>query len=264
MLLRRLIWLALVAAVLVGTAHWLLVQWQAVPIIFAAEAMEDRKVSAALKMPGGHEHDHQHGSAGGHSPEHAAWKPADGFERSAWTWVASMLLQFGLALGLLVALAFASQWQSAAAAPMRTSLVLAATGFFCLFAWPALGLPPEIPGMDAARLGSRQAWWALGAGCAASAVASAVLLRASWRWALAVALLAVPFVVGAPHIASDPFASFDANTGMQLRLLADRFVWVTVGTSLIQWILLGLTCGVLAQRWLLSVIVDPPIAPLPA
>ena len=264
MLLRRLIWLALVASVLVGTAHWLLVQWLAVPIIFAAEAMEDRKVSAALNVTGGHEHDHEHGSAGGHTHEHEAWKPADGFERSAWTWVAIVLLQFGLALGLLVALAFASQRQSAAAAPMRTSLVLAATGFFCLFAWPALGLPPEIPGMDAARLGSRQVWWALGAGCAGSAVASALLLRASWRWALAVALLAVPFVVGAPHIASDPFASFDASTGMQLRQLADRFVWVTVGTTLIQWLLLGLTCGALAQRWLLPVIVDPRIAPLPA
>ena len=263
MLLRRLIWLALVAAVLVGTVHWLLVQWQAVPIIFAAEAMEDRKVSAALDVPSGHEHDHQHGSAaGGHSHEHEAWKPADGFERSAWTWVASVLLQFGLALGLLVALAFASQRQSAAAAPMRTSLVLAATGFFCLFAWPALGLPPEIPGMDAARLGSRQVWWALAAGCAGSAVASAVLLRASWRWALAVALLAVPFVVGAPHFASDPSASFDSVAATQLRQLADRFVWVTVGTSLIQWVLLGLTCGVLAQRWLVPVIVEPPAAPL--
>lgn len=265
MLLRRLIWLALLAAVLVGTAHWLLVQWQAVPIIFAAEAMEDRKVSATPNVPSGHALGLQHGSAaGGNSHGHEAWKPADGFERSAWTWVASVLLQFGLALGLLVAIAFSSQRQSAAAAPMRTSLILAAAGFFCLFAWPALGLPPEIPGMDAARLGSRQVWWALGAGCAGSAVASAVLLRASWRWALAVALLAVPFVVGAPHIASDPFASFDASTATQLRQLADRFVWVTVGTSLIQWILLGLTCGVLAQRWLLPVIVDPRGAPVPA
>lgn len=263
MLLRRLIWLGLVAAVLVGTVHWLLVQWQAVPIIFAAEAMEDRKVSAALDVPSGHEHDHQHGSAaGGHSHEHEAWKPADGFERSAWTWVASVLLQFGLALGLLVALAFASQRQSAAAAPMRTSLVLAATGFFCLFAWPALGLPPEIPGADAALLGSRQAWWALAAGCAAVAVASAVLLRGSWRWALAVALLAIPFVVGAPHVGSDPFAGFDANSATQMRRLADQFVWVTVGTSLSQWLMLGLTCGLLAQRWLVPVVTKPRPAPV--
>lgn len=262
-LLRRLIWLALVAAVLVGTAHWLLVQWQAAPIIFAAEAMEDRKVSAALNVPSGHAHGHQYGSAAsGDSHVHEPWKPADGLERSAWTWMASVLLQFGLALGLLVAIAFASRKESAAAAPMRTSLVLAAAGFFCLFAWPALGLPPEIPGMDAARLGSRQAWWALGAGCAVSAVASAVLLRASWRWVMAVTLLGIPFVVEAPHIASDPFVSFDESTATQLRLLAHRFVWVTVGLSLIQWVLLGLTCGVLAQRWLLPVIVDP--APLRA
>ena len=263
MLLRRVILLALAAALLVGTAHWALVQWQALPIISAAEAMEDRSHPVAVKISGGLADDHQHGiAAAPHTHEHGVWKPVDGLERSAWTWVASVLLQFGLALGLLVAIAFASRRPSAAAAPVRTSIMLAAAGFACLFAWPALGLPPEIPGADAARLGSRQAWWALAAGCAGAAVALAVLLQGSWRWGLATALLAIPFAVGAPHMASDPFAGFDANSAAQMRRLADQFVWVTVGTSLSQWLLLGLTCGLLAQRWLVPVVVETRPAPV--
>lgn len=260
MIFSRLVWLALVAAVIVGTAHWALIQWQAVPIIAAAEAFEHRKAatmnevtsghttSQAHEIQAGHTHTHGHDDAVDH--EQAVWEPQDGFERSAFTLLASVLLQFGLALALLTAITFASRRHSFMSEPLRASMLLAAAGFLCLFAWPALGLPPEIPGLDAARLGSRQGWWALAAGCAALAIAIAGVGRGRSRWLIAAICLAIPFVVGAPHISTNPLAGFDGESARQLRDLEARFLWLTIGISIAQWLLLGVTCGLLARRWL--------------
>lgn len=247
MLFRRLVWLALGIAVLVGSLQSVVQQWQAVPIILAAEQFEGQKVDAP---PAAAAHDHAGQAA--HSHDHDEWSPQDGFERHAWTWVANVLLAFGLALLMLAVLGVWVRYRGAPAHPLRAGLLVALAGFVSLYLWPSLGLPAEIPGMDAARLGSRQGWWLLAAGCAVAASASiAWAPRSWWRWLLALALLALPFGVGAPHVVGDPFAGFGADAAAQLRELASRFIPATAVTSVIQWLALGLLCGLAFDRWLL-------------
>ncbi len=233
MLLGRLIWVALGAALLVGSVQTVLLQWQATPILLAAQAFEDQTaapVHAQAVEPLAHED--------------------GGVERTAWTWVANVLHSFSMALLVCVVMCLWVWRRGASARPMLLGLSVAAAGWLSLHLWPSLGLPADIPGMDAARLGSRQGWWVLAAASAALACATLAFGRQPWRWLIAIAWLALPYGVGAPALQSDPLAGFGTDAQMQLRLLGEQFVAVTRWMSVSLWLSLGLSCGWLFRRWL--------------
>jgi cobalt transporter subunit CbtA len=248
MLFQRLIWCALFTALAVGSVQFVVQRWQAVPIVLAAEAYEDQKaepahehVHAAGAVP--HEHTHDHG-------EEAAWMPAAGLERNAWTWVANALNAFAMAL-LVFSTMGAWVWlRGPALGTPRLALAVAAAGWLSLHLWPSLGLPAEIPGMDAAALGARQAWWVLAAAGAAGACATLAFGNARWRWLAAALLLALPFAVGAPQPAGDLLAGFSGEAHAQLQRLAHDFVWATTWVSLSFWAALGGIGGWVFARWL--------------
>jgi cobalt transporter subunit CbtA len=256
MIFKRLIWAALGAAVLVGSVQSGLQQWQAVPIILAAEVYEGQKVEAPAAPVAAAPHAHAEGLATEPAHEHGAaeeWAPADGAERMFWTWIANVLHAFSMAL-LVFAVMGVCLWRGTALRSLPLGLLVAAAGWLSFHFWPSLGLHAEIPGMDAARLGSRQGWWVLAAGSAALACASLAGLRSPLRWAAAVAWLALPFVVGAPHIAADPLAGFSGAAQLQLRELGAQFIWATTWVSLSFWAMTGLVCGAAFQRWLRPVL----------
>ena len=253
MIFQRLIWAALVAAVLVGSVQSGVQQLQAVPIILAAEVFENQKVeapepAAAPAPAAATAHTHADGAAHSHADESKEWSPADGAERLFWTWVANVLHAFSMAL-----LVFVVMGVSLARGSKLPSLTLAAwvaaAGWLTFHFWPSLGLHAEIPGMDAARLGSRQGWWVLAAASAALACGSLAMLRNPWRWAAAAAWLAVPYVVGAPHITADPLAGFSGEAQATLRQLGTQFIWATTWVSLSFWVSLGVVGGLAFQRW---------------
>ena len=287
MIFQRLIWSALGAAVLVGSVQSGVQHWQAVPIILAAEAFEAQKLEAAVAPVAATPatvavtpHAHAKGVAPEH--EHAAvpaqatvqepvkaqeqeqakahdhgaaqeWTPANGSERVFWTWLATVLHAFSMAL-LVFAVMGVCLWRGTAMRSLPLGLLVAAAGWLSFHFWPSLGLPAEIPGMDAARLGSRQGWWVLAAGSAALACASVAGLRSHLRWAAAAAWLAVPFVVGAPSMAADPLAGFSGSAQLQLRELGTQFIWATTWVSLSFWVLMGLVCSAAFKRWLRPVL----------
>lgn len=248
-LFQRLIWGALAVALLLGSLQTALQQWQAVPIILAAETFEAQKAAPVAAV--GHDHVHDdHDHAHEHTEAGNDWAPADGLERTTWTWVANLLHVFSLALLMFAVMGLWVWRRGATPAPLRLAFVVAAAGWLSLHLWPSLGLPAEVPGMDAASLGSRQGWWLLAAGCAALACASAAWLRTRWRWLAAAAWLAVPFVWGAPQFAGDPAAGFSADAQAQLHELGAHFVWITGSIALTLWAGLGAGCGLVFQRWL--------------
>ena len=71
----------------------------------------------------------------------------------------------------------------------------------------------------------------------------------SWR-VLGLALLALPFAVGAPEQLGSPFAGLSADAAVQLQALAKRFVMATAFASALQSLLLGMLCFAAANRWI--------------
>lgn len=244
MLFRRLFSCALLVGLLVGLFDSAVQRWQVVPLVLAAEVFE---TAAEPDV-----HAHADGAAHSHGP---AGMPQDGLERTAHTVLANVLNAIGSALLLLPLMVWwhrhrgKSALNSVCAASLRHGLLWGAAGWFCLFALPALGLPPELPGMQAASLQARQGWWALTVACGAGGLAMLCLVRAKWR-VLGLGVLVLPFAVGAPRPEGSPFADLGVQGAAQMALLADRFVVATTVASALQWLLLGALCALAAARWL--------------
>ncbi|MDP9901173.1 CbtA family protein [Variovorax ginsengisoli] len=253
MLFQRLIGSALAVAVVVGSVQTGVQLWQATPIIHAAERYESQKIEspaapAALStvpvQAGAHDHAHDHAHAA--APD---WQPEDGAERTFWTWIANLLHAFSMAL-LVLAVMGVCLWRGTPVRSLPLAALVAAAGWLSTHFWPSLGLPAEIPGMDAARLGSRQGWWVLAAVSAALACGAVAGLRSPLRWPAAAAVLALPLIVGAPHIAADPFAGFSAEAQTALRALDAQFVQATTWIAVSFWLSMALACGLAFERWL--------------
>ncbi len=122
----------------------------------------------------------------------------------------------------------------------REGVAWGAAGFAAFALAPALGLPPELPGMQAAPLEARQIWWLLTVAATALGLAQ---LKYSGHLALklaGVALILVPHIVGAPHA--------DSPHGAVPPELAARFAVFSLAGSALFWAVLGGCCGYLHNR----------------
>lgn len=219
--MRPILLTALVAAVIAGLAAFAVQSVRVVPLILAAEAYEE-----AAPVPA---------SPAGHTHEAEAWEPAEGFERQAYTALADVLVAFGFAL-ILVGL-FALRGRPVDA---RQGLLWGLAGFAVFSLAPALGLPPELPGSQAAELGLRQLWW-LGTIVATGGGLALVVFQKTVVWRIAgLALIALPHLIGAPHP--------HEHGGTAPAELAAQFVAASLITSAIFWIVLGSSVGWLYAR----------------
>lgn len=248
MVFQRLIWAALASAVVVGSVQTGVQRWQTAPLILAAEVYEAQKAEAPEPVaPAAHAHSHaavphEHGGA-------KEWEPENGFERIGWTWVANSLHAFSMALLMFAVMGVWLYQRGASVGFLALPAWVAAAGFVSLHLWPSLGLHAEVPGMEAAPLQARQVWWVLAVGSAAGACAVAGFLRASWRWLVAAALLALPFVVGAPQLQGDVLAGFGPEARAALTQLGTQFIWATTWVALSFWVSMGLVGGLAFQHW---------------
>ena len=277
MIFPRLIWSGLAVALLVGTLQTGVQRWQAAPLILAAEVYEDQKVEAIAPTPalgdapvqaaaaqthaGGFDA-HVHSQAAAQQPMHdhdqgatKEWEPANGAERLGWTWVANALHAFSMALLVLAVMGVWRYQRGTALAALPLAGLVAAAGWLSFHLWPTLGLPAQVPGMEAAPLHARQLWSTLAVGSAAAACALAGFGKAKWRWLAAAFLLALPFVVGAPHLQGDALAGYSPGARAALEQLVQQFAWATIWVALSFWLSMGLACGLAFQRWLQPVLV---------
>lgn len=263
MLFQRLIWCALGVALLLGSAQTGLQRLQTVPLILAAEVFEESKTEAVAAPAAADAATTSHTHADGAAHDHGStdeWSPAEGFERGFWTWVANVLHAFSMALLALAAMGFWAYRRAVKSMRESNSIKLAfavaASGWLSLHFWPSLGLHAELPGMDAAALQARQAWWVLAVVCSALACAAVAFGTRSWKFALAAVLLALPFVLGAPQHSADALAGFSGEAHAQMAELARQFVWATTWLSLSFWGLLGALNAWVFARWLAPVVAD--------
>jgi len=188
-----------------------------------APAAAEAAPTTADAMPAGHHHDE------------AAWSPSEGFERTALTALANLVVAFAIALIILGAMSLQGEPIDA-----RHGLVWGAAGFVAASLLPSLGLPPELPGTPSAELFARQSWWVLTA--VASALGIFLILRGN-NWPLRIAgavLLIAPHIVGAPE-APSAAAAYPA-------VYAGEFAIASLVMSALLWSLSGLTAGWLHQR----------------
>jgi cobalt transporter subunit CbtA len=206
---------ALFAGVVAGAALTGLQTLKVYPLIFAAEAFESKS--------------HAHAEHGPAKPDHdkdaESWMPADGAERLFYSLLSNILLCVGL--GLVLAAIFALR----DVADWRQGVVWGLGGFAAVNLAPALGMPPELPGMPAGELLARQTWWLSTALLTAAGIALIFLSRGRlWRLS-GVLLVALPHVYGAPHP-----ANLDSNVPA---ILAAEFATASLASNLIFWAILG-------------------------
>lgn len=254
MIFQKLVWASLAVAVVVGSVETGVQRLQAAPLILAAEVFEAQKAEAptpadTLTAPAQaeaaaheHEHGHEHGAA-------AEWEPANGVERTGWTWVANVLHAFSMALLVFAVMGVWLYKRGSTLASLPLACLVAAAGGISFNLWPSLGLHAEVPGMEATPLHARQLWWVLSMGSAALACAVLGFGRGVWRWIAAAALLALPFVVGAPELEGDALAGYSPEAHAALAQLGQQFIWATYAVAASFWVTMGVASGLAFQRW---------------
>ncbi|MBJ3784834.1 CbtA family protein [Devosia sediminis] len=230
---RNLFLAALVAALCAGLVTSAFQAWRVTPLIFAAESFEGS----------GETHVHAEGEAPAHDEATAAtahdhgedeWMPQDGFERTAYTVLANVLMAAGYALIIgAVSVVFNLP------VTFANGLYWGFAGFAAFTLAPALGLPPGMPGMPVADTLARQIWWFTAAISTGAAFIIVAKFRAPWALALAVALILLPHLIAAPQAPDDP-------TGVPPRMTAE-FVSAVLYNGAIFWVVLGLAFGRMAD-----------------
>jgi cobalt transporter subunit CbtA len=218
--LRRIVFAALCAGALSGLFATAAHQIGTVPVILKAEAYE----KAA-----------EHAPAHAHDPS-APWEPGNGAERTAYTLIADVLTGVGFALLLAAGLTLRG-----GEVTWREGLFWGLAGFVSFTIAPGLGLPPQIPGSEAAPLLERQIWWLVAAVSTGCALALLLFTRRA-RWAILAAIVIVlPHLYGAPH-------PVDHGAGPP-QSLAHQFVVAVTIVSFLFWLILGASTGYFYGRF---------------
>jgi len=216
---RRLLFAALCAGFLSGVFATVAHQIATVPLILEAETYEE---SSAHASAGVHEHS-------------SAWEPENGVERTAYTLLADILTGVGFAL-----LVGAGLTLRGGEAGWRQGLLWGLAGFATFTVAPSLGLPPQLPGSEAAPLFDRHLWW-LGTTAATGCALALIAFTARARWTILAAVLIVsPHLYGAPEPA-EQMAAVPA-------VLTHHFIIAATVVNFLFWLILGASTGYFHER----------------
>ncbi|HEY9009891.1 MAG TPA: CbtA family protein [Devosia sp.] len=237
-LFQRIFFAAVLAGLAAGLAMSALQQWKVTPLILEAETYENAAttVEAHSHPEGTAPHTHEE-VAPAHTHDEEAWAPQDGAERTFYTVLANVLGGMGFAL-LLAATSVLLGLPITAA----NGVIWGLGGFLAFHLAPALGLPPELPGMPAADLGARQLWWwgtALATGAGLLVIAK---LRNWTSIGIAAVLLIAPHIIGAPQLAGEHAAAVPAH-------LATEFAAAALAAGALFWLSVGPLLGWLVERF---------------
>jgi cobalt transporter subunit CbtA len=236
--LRIFLTVALLAGIGAGVVSWAVHMVGTTPLILDAEVYENgggAEEPAAAATAEATAHTHGAGAAE-HEHDAEAWGPADGWERNLYTLGADIVTGVGFAFLLTAAIVFFGK-----GADWRRGLLWGLAGFACFTLAPSLGLPPELPGTEAAPLLDRQLWWIGTAVATAVGLFAAARLRNVYGYAIAVVLIAAPHVIGAPQP--------ETPGGLAPEELEHKFILVAIATSLVFWLVLGVLTGAFFKRY---------------
>lgn len=235
-MIARVLSAGLLAGLIAGLLVAAIQHFSTTPLILKAETFEAAKSAIAPHIaPGDAGHGHAHGDQAGHAGDNA-WKPQGGLERTAFTTLVTIATASAFALLVLAAmLASGDRIGPLAAAAFGLA------GFLAFGLAPAAGLPPELPGAASADLPDRQIWW-LGTALA-TAAGLWLIVRQGGILAVAagLALILLPHLIGAPHVAEQA-SKVPAE-------LAARFAALSLVIQALTWIGAASAAG-LVWQWL--------------
>lgn len=225
-LVTRIFLAAVLAGAIAGVLMTVMQQVAVFPMIFEAETYE---VAGDGAEAGG-------AAVGEHAAQGTeAWAPTDGLERTIYSGLANVVAAVGF--GLLLVVGFALR----GTVDWRRGALWGLAGFAAVNLAPALGLPPELPGAAAAELGARQVWWLSTVVLTAGGLALVAFAGRLPVKALGAALLVAPHIVGAPQPVE--------HGGLAPAELEQAFIYVSLATNAVFWILLGALAGYFFERF---------------
>ena len=227
---------ALLAGISAGLVGWGVHMLGTTPLILQAEVYENAGEAAAPAVATeATQHSHDANTAE-HHHDAGAWAPADGWERNLYTLGADVVTGVGFAFLLTATIVFFGK-----GADWRRGLLWGLAGFACFSLAPSFGLPPELPGTEAAPLLERQLWWIGTASATAAGLFAAARLRNVYGYAIAVILIALPHIIGAPRP--------EVASGLAPAELEHKFILIAVASSLAFWLVLGVLTGAFFKRY---------------
>lgn len=183
---------------------------------------------AALIVPA---HAHAHGEGGHDHGKAEEWQPAPGLQRMAFTGLATLVGGVGYAL-LLAAVMLALRREPTP----QSGLVVGIAGFLAVALAPAIGLPPELPGMGAAPLVLRQSWWLM------TVIATGLGLYLIAVRRVPLTILGGLVLIVAPHLAGAP-QSVDTVSSQVPPAAAAQFAARSLAIGFVFWAVIGLAYG---------------------
>jgi cobalt transporter subunit CbtA len=239
----RVVLAVILAGIAAGLIMGVIQHVRLTPLILQAESFEragdphSHAPAGDSATAGGHDHGDGHSHDDGHGHDHGeGWSPADGWQRTLATTVTAVMAGAAFAavlagLSLLTGLRITRQ----------NGLVWGLCGFVAVSLAPAAGLPPELPGMAAAELLPRQIWWV----CTIALTGAGLYLLAARReaWAIALAIL----VIALPHVIGAPAAPHEAS--MVPATLAASFAANSLAANAVFWSCIGLFLGLALDRY---------------
>ncbi|MGV8917700.1 MAG: CbtA family protein [Pseudomonas sp.] len=191
------------------------------PLILQAEVFEKASEQLAEQAPqqpvAGAEHEHHHDAE--------AWSPEDGWQRTLSTFGGDLVVAIGYALML------AALYNLRTPAKAWHGVLWGLAGYATFSLAPAVGLPPELPGTLAADLSWRQHWWE-GTALATAVGLALIVYGRHWGWrVLAVLLIALPHILGAPQPAEHhSLAPEELQAQFRVAsLLVNAVFWMALG-----------------------------------
>lgn len=242
-MIGRVILAALLAGIAAGLFYGAIQHVRLTPLILEAEKYENA----------GDGHSHDHGAAASTTTttteqapapapeaqapaEEEAWAPADGGERTVYTFLASIVAGAGFA----AILAGVSLLSGVRITP-RNGILWGLAGFLAVHLAPAASLPPELPGMPAGDLFARQIWW-IGT-IVATGIAIWLFTQRDEAWAkvAAIVLVALPHIIGAPQ---PPTHESGVPAGLSAEFAAN-----TLAVAAVLWLMIGAFLGFAMNRF---------------
>ena len=214
-MIGRTILAALLAGMLAGLIMSGIQYARLTPLIVAAEKFEKPEAACVENMPGMKVCD-----------DNAFDKIAETINRTGLT---SIVAGAGFAL-LLAGISLISGLPITP----QNGLIWGICGFLAVSLAPAAGLPPELPGMPIADLNARQIWWVFTVIATGLGIWLIATKPFPWAALVAIAVIALPHLFGAPQAASHESdvpaalaATFAANS-----LSANAIMWALIGVFL--------------------------------